>query len=144
MWIKDVEMKNSKDIYDVWHIVKFLCQEIDRKESDQIGKRLAQLSKPLNLNYIESFRQQVMMMLRRPSTLPKIKQSLWKNYVYYKRKSGNSVSSVKPPEELRGITAIAKELLEMERAAFEDGTFFGPSPILYRSKQQLKYIQNES
>lgn len=133
VWMEDIEMKNSKDIYDVWHIMKFLCQEIDRKESDKIGANLANLPKNLNKEYIEDFREKVMLILRRPSTLPKIKQSLWKNYIYYKRKSGNIVDEVNTPETLRNITTIAKELLKMEREAIENETFFGSSPILYRN-----------
>ena len=41
VWLKNQDIKTMKEIYDSWHIVKFLCQELNRKESDEIGQILA-------------------------------------------------------------------------------------------------------
>lgn len=144
MWMKEAKIEGSKDVYEIWHIMKFLCQEISRKEADIIGKELANMPKPFTSQYAEEFRETIMLMLRRPSTLPKIKQSLWKNYIYYKRKSGKTIDEVKPPESARNMTAIAKELITVERAAFENGVLFGATPILYRSKKQIDSVESKT
>lgn len=34
-WLKRKEIKNKKELYEIWHNFKFLCREINRKEADE-------------------------------------------------------------------------------------------------------------
>lgn len=143
VWLKREEITSKQDLYNIWYTLKFLCQELDRKESDYIGQDLAAMPKAYNSLVGEGFRERISNILRQPSTLAKIKQRLWKSYVYYKRKFDEEIEFVKPPETQRGVNRVAFELISLERRTFEKGTFFSSAPILYRDKQRINKILQE-
>ncbi|MDR5659889.1 DUF523 domain-containing protein [Serpentinicella sp. ANB-PHB4] len=144
VWVKKQEIRNKQDLYNFWYTVKFLCQELAPKAAKQIGKDLANLPKGFDANIAENIKNEVTTILRKPSTLPRIKQRLWKSYVYYKQKFNEEIDLIKRPETDRGMTRIAQELILLEREAFEKGTFFSSAPILYRDKQRIaKMLQKK-
>ncbi len=134
MWLKEVEINSKKELFEVWHILKFLVGELDDKFARNIGKELATLQNENIKEYSEDLKNKILEILRRPSSLNRIKQSLWKNYSHYKKVTGDEIELIKPPEIGRGMKVIADEILYMERKAYEGGDFFGTSPIIYRGQ----------
>lgn len=134
VWLKSQPLETKSDLYDIWHTLKFLCQEIDEKRSREIGKEFAAFDKHTNkeTGKFESYRSEMLEILRRPSSTAKIKNRLWKHYTYYLKHSGKAIPDVKEPAELRNMTELAKELLQMELKAMETGILFGASPIINR------------
>lgn len=132
-WLKDIEILSKKDLYTVWHTLKFLCQEISRKDADHIGRELASL-KELDYNQIEYYKKTILNLLRRPSTVPKIKEMLWKNYVYYRKKHGFKGEFINPPTSLRNMTNLVRELTLFERRLIEEGKLPSSSPIVFRGR----------
>lgn len=133
-WLRSEELRSKADIYDMWHTLKFICQELDNEEAREIGKMLAKNDWEFSPDYAEDLRNSLLLLLRRPSSLPKIKHMLWKNYMFYKKKSGMAVDEIMKPEELRNMTHIANELMIMERKAAETGLMFGSAPIHYKGR----------
>lgn len=134
LWLKDQPLDTKQDVYAMWHVLKFLCQEIDEKRSRQIGSALAQLDKNAgkSTDAFEPLRTELLDMLRRPSSVSKIKNRLWKHYQHFRKVTGQSIEGILEPTDLRSMTLLAEELLKMELKAMETGVLFGASPISNR------------
>lgn len=141
-WFRSLEMKNKDDLYKAWYALKFLCQEIDDTWARDMGRKLADLGK-ISEEEISSIRKEILEVLRKPSTVKKITHSLWKNYSYYRKTKGETVEGIHSPDFRRNVTTIAKELLTMERTAFEEGVFFATSPVIYRDKRRMPKVEPE-
>lgn len=128
VWLKNKDFSKPSEIYEIWHILKFLVQEINRKKADEIGKKLAVI-KDFSESEKEEIKDQILDLLREPSTTAKIKNMLWKNYKHLYKKYGISLENIMEPNELRNITHIAEEVLELEKTAKLEELFFGSSPI---------------
>ncbi len=137
-WLKGVELDGREGMYAVWHKLKFLCQELDEPCAREMGRKLAEVGKQKDEAFEEAFRKDVLNLLRRQSDARRIKNSLWKNYSFYRKEKGKSVEGINSPEFKRNITTIAKELVLLERTSFEEGIMFGPSPVLYRERRQIE------
>lgn len=136
VWMKNLEIQSKNDIYDMWHIMKFICQEIDNEGARKLGKKLANLPKVFDKNEFEIIRNEILDLLRQPSSVAKIKQMLWKNYTFYRRKYDITINEeILDPTVPRNMTKIAKELMAMEKQAYQDGNFFGSAPIIYRNQR---------
>ena len=122
------------EIYKAWHIVKFLCQELNRVEADKIGVALANL-KNADENILNEFKVKMLNLLRKPSDIKSIKQSLWKNYSWLRKKKGLFVNEVMAPTNIRNMAHIANELVKLEIVTRDENHLFGASPI-YRGKKQ--------
>lgn len=142
-WLKKTPIVSKSELFDVWNTLKFLCQELDDTWARKRGREIAVLSKELELTYIEQFKTETLELLRRPSTTVKITNSLWKNYVHYKKASGDIIPEIMSPENKRNITTIASELIKIERSSFENNKTFGTSPIIYREKRRAHVEQLE-
>lgn len=136
VWASDIEIKSKTDLFEFWHKMKFLCQEIDEKRSRQLGHEIALKEKGFNLDDANFLRKEVLQILRTPSTLEKIKNRLWKHYTYLRKKHDFEIENVMDPNGLRNVTHLANELLEIERKAVEIGDLFAASPILYKKKDR--------
>lgn len=136
-WLNKQNISKKQDLYNTWYTLKFLCQEIDAKKAGELGKELGNLPNMYDASYVETFKRRVGDILREPSAPARIKEKLWKSYVYHKRKLGEEIEEINPPTTERSITKIAEELNLMERKAFEKGEFFSSAPILYRSSQRV-------
>ncbi len=80
--------------------------------------------------------------LRRPSTLPRIRQAMWKTYVHAKKKGkldGVDLHdlNVESPEVIANSTTIARELALMERVSFENDLLFATTPVLARDRRRV-------
>lgn len=131
LYLADAPLATRADLYDVWYRLKFICQELDDPWAREQGRYLAALKGPLDPETAEKFRREVGDLLRRPSTIKRITGSLWKNYSHHRKVTGRPVPEINPPTALRNVTAIARELILMERAAAADKIMFGTSPVLY-------------
>ncbi|NDL68838.1 DUF523 domain-containing protein [Clostridiales bacterium F-3ap] len=132
LWLSEQEAATPRELYGIWHVLKFLCQELDNPLAREWGKRLSAM-KPGDFPGLgEAFKREVLALLRTPSTLPRIKQSMWKNYIHYRRKTGKDLAQIKMPTDLRSATALAGELLLLERESAVGEVLFGTSPIVYR------------
>jgi uncharacterized protein YbbK (DUF523 family) len=132
VWLKNQDIKTMQEIYDSWHIVKFLCQELNRKESDEIGQILANGN--LSEDSITDIKNKMLLLLRKPSSIEKIKQSLWKNYSWLHKKKKINIEEVMSPTNIRNMSHIAKELVKLEVISREENLLFGASPI-YRERK---------
>lgn len=143
LWLKDRSLLSAKDLYDVWHVLKFVVQEIDRPLADRIGRALAALPKHPPVEELEALRSQVLEALRRPSTPARIRQAMWKTYVHAKkhgRLDGVELHdlSVTSPEVVANSTTIARELALMERVSFENDLLFATTPVLARDARRVR------
>lgn len=132
VWLKHRKINSMSSLYDAWHIVKFLCQELFRKDSDQLGNYIANLKNP-SQEELDEIKNKIMNMLRQPSDIKKIKQSLWKNYKYLEKKKAISIDEVMEPTNIRNMAHIAQELSKVEVVSRTENLLFGASPI-YRSR----------
>lgn len=133
VWVKEAEIENKNQLYDVWHAVKFLCQELDEKTARNLGHELSTLN-DAGKDDFEKYRRIIMELIRKPSTLKKIKAWLWKNYSYYRKNKDIKLDIVKEPTDLRSNTILAEELIKVENKLYLEGYSFGSSPILYRGR----------
>ena len=134
VWLKNKEIKSLDDIYKAWHVVKFLCQELNRVEADEIGTSLANI-KNIDETILDNFKTKMLNLLRKPSDIKSIKQSLWKNYSWLRKKRGLMVEEVMEPTNIRNMAHIAHELVKLEIVSRDENHLFGASPI-YRGKKQ--------
>lgn len=146
LWLREREIVSAKDLYDAWHVLKFVVQEIDRPLAEAMGRRLAALPKHPAAEELEAIRAEVAETLRRPSTLPRIRQAMWKTYVHALKKGrleGVDVHdlTVRSPEFIANSSEIARELQLMERISFENDLLFATSPVLARDKRRVRTSQ---
>jgi uncharacterized protein YbbK (DUF523 family) len=132
VWLKKLEITSKKDIYEAWHALKFICQEVDRPLSDEIGHSLAALPAKLEPSEVELWRGRVLNLLRRPSTLKRIQSVMFKHYAHYRKTFGLKTLEVQAPSEMLGKAAFVAELIKMERKAADQGYMFAGRPVLYK------------
>lgn len=131
-WLKRKDISEVNDLFEAWHALKFLCQEIEEPAARELGNRIADFDKNTSKVELYTIRGEILEMLRKPSDHAKVKQWLWKNYSHLKKKHGIEVEKVCPPEELRNMTHIAEEMLAVELEARREDKIFGSSPIDYK------------
>jgi uncharacterized protein YbbK (DUF523 family) len=132
VWLKRLEIASKKDIYEAWHALKFICQEIDRKTADDIGRSLAAWPGKPGGAELEAWRGEVLDLLRRPSTLKRIQAVMAKHYAHYRKTFGLKTAELQPPSSMLGKAAFVTELARMERKAAEQGYLFAGRPVLYK------------
>lgn len=130
-WIKEAEIESKRQLYDVWHTVKFLCQELDEEMARNLGRKLSSITNT-EREEIEKYRKIILDIFRKPSTLKKIKGCMWKNYNYFRKHKDIEINIVKNPTELRSNTILVEELVKLENKLYNEGYSFGSSPILFR------------
>lgn len=148
LWLKRRDIGGSRDLYDAWHVLKFLVQEIDRPLADAMGRRLAALSKRPPAEELEAIRSDILDALRRPSTRARIRQSMWKTYVHARKKGrleGVDLHDleVDSPEVTANLTRIVDELTTLERISFENDLLFGTSPVIRRDARRVRARETE-
>ncbi len=131
VWLLEKPFDSAQEVVDSWHILKFLCQELSRKEADDIGKTIANL-KGVSADELALLKRRILELLRRPSDVRKIKQSLWKNYAFLRKRFGIESDTVAEPADERSMTRIASELLSLELLTARSDVLFGAVPIRYR------------
>lgn len=139
VWLESRDFSDQKTgssvVVESWHVLKFLCQELSRSKADGIGRRIAAVN-TLDAAARESLKTEVLDLLRTPSEPRKIKQSLWKNYVFLRKRFALENQSVLMPTDERGVLAVARECLSLEILASREGVLFGSSPVRYRRRDE--------
>lgn len=143
LWLSDREIVRASQLYDAWHVIKFVLQETDRSFADAMGRRLAALPKRPPVTVLETLRDEMLDALRKPSTRPRIRQAMFKTYVHAKKKGrldGVDLHdlTVDSPQVGANIDKIAQDLTKLERISFENDLLFGTSPVIFREGRRVK------
>jgi uncharacterized protein YbbK (DUF523 family) len=133
-WLKRQNLSSKKQLYDIWHLLKFMSQEVSRQEADEIGQRLAAMPRRFSTEFAEQWRSDVLGLLRRPSTFKRICSVMLKHYAHYRKHFGQSGQDVRVPQSTDAKRAFVGELHEMEKKAFIDGFDFGGAPVIFRGR----------
>ncbi len=134
-WLKRERISSKKQIYDIWHLFKFLCQEVDVKRAAEMGRSLAAMPRSFAPSFAEQWRSDVLMLLRLPSTIGRIHSIMLKHFAHYRKHFNPSAREVKAPRTEMAKHAFVKELMEMEKRALLEGYDFGGTPVIYRSER---------
>jgi uncharacterized protein YbbK (DUF523 family) len=141
LWLKDRPLTGAADLYESWHVVKFVLQETSRPFADAMGRSLAALPKHPAPEDLTLLRSQMLDALGRPSTRPRIRQAMWKTYTTaakHGRLAGADLHGLgmKPPEEPERLDEIAVALQKMERVSWENDVLFGTSPVVWHDDRR--------
>jgi len=143
LWLKRRPIGRASDLYESWHVVKFVVQETNRPLADEIGRALAALPKNVSVEQLESLRVRMLDALRAPSTRARIRGALWKAYSH-SRKSGDLDDvdmhgiSLERPDTTAGVMQLVEELTVLERVSFENDLLFGTSPVIRRDGRRVR------
>lgn len=132
VWLKRQEIKSKKELYDIWHIFKFICQEVDVPTATAIGQRLANAPKKIDNDFIFTWKKDVLFLIRRPSKLNRIYSIMIKHYAHYRKQLGLKPKEIQPPDITNGKRNFVEELAKMERRAIDQGYHFAGRPIIYK------------
>lgn len=143
LWLADRPITRTADLYEAWHVVKFIIQETDRPLADEMGRTLAALPRNPALGDLEALRGQMLAALRRPSTRSRIEGWMLKTYKHHaKRGTLDGVDlhdlRIDSPEFRANVMTLAEELTKLERISFENDLLFGVSPVLFREGRRVK------
>ncbi|RJP23884.1 MAG: DUF523 domain-containing protein [Candidatus Abyssobacteria bacterium SURF_5] len=136
VWLKHQEIDSKKHIYDIWHLLKFMCQEVAPKESAEIGRRLAAMPSKFSQPFADQWKSEVLMLLRKPSTHARIGSIMLKHYAHYRKHFNPAAGDIKSPRSDIAKHAFVRELREMEKRAYLEGYDFAGTPVLYRACSQ--------
>lgn len=143
LWLSDRPIGRAHELYDAWHVVKFVLQETNRPFADEMGRALAALPKGAGAADLEPLRARMLEALRTPSTKPRIRAALFKTYAHA-RKGGRLEGvdlhglEVDSPETRASIDEVVARLIKMERISFENDLLFGTSPVIFRAGARVK------
>jgi uncharacterized protein YbbK (DUF523 family) len=133
-WLKRQDLSSKKQLYDIWHLLKFMCQEVSRNEADEIGRRLAAMPRKFSPQFADDWRRDVLALLRRPSTFKRIYSTMLKHYAHYRKHLRPGAKDFKPPASTVAKRVFVEELHEMEKRAVLEGFEFGGAPVMYRAQ----------
>jgi hypothetical protein len=134
-WTKRLEIASKSELYSAWHHLKFLCQEVDLRESQRIGAWLAGLPKRLTAESVGEWRSAVLRLLRKPSTFARITSIMQKHYAHYRKHFNPEAKQVQAPAGGLSKHKFVEELLAMEKRAVVEGYDFKGTPVLFREKR---------
>lgn len=142
LWLKRRTIATSRDLYDAWHVVKFVVQETNRPVADEIGRSLAALPKRPPAEQLATLRARMLDALRAPSTRARIKGALMKAHAHA-RKAGQldavdtSMLSVGTAEGSATVDRMVSDLTRLERISFENDLLIGTSPVIRRDRKRV-------
>jgi uncharacterized protein YbbK (DUF523 family) len=134
-WLKRQELTSTSQIYEIWHLLKFVCQEVAPKDATAIGRRLAGMPKAFRNGYAEEWRNEVLNLLRKPSSLGRIHAVMLKHFAHYRKHFNPRARDVNAPRTDIAKRAFVKELHEMEKRAVLEGYEFAGTPVLFRKRR---------
>lgn len=132
VWLQRAEILTKSDVYTIWHQYKFLCQEIDRKKADSIGRQIAEIKGKLSNSQIEEWRNNVLLLLRQPSTYARIQSSIQKHYAFFKKHLPTKKMPVLPFDSFLNKHEFVDRLHQLEQEAYSRNIEFTAVPVLYR------------
>jgi hypothetical protein len=135
IWLKRAEIKNKAEFYEIWHNFKFLIQELDRPAADRIGAELAGMTKKFDRLSAEKLKNEILLILRKPTTLKKIQHAAEKQMSFYCRRFKICYDEKMPIAE-RGKHKFADKLIELEKRAVTENISYGFAPVLFRDNSR--------
>jgi hypothetical protein len=143
LWLRSRDIASARDLYDAWHVIKFIVQETDRPAADEMGRALAALPKRPDPQRLGELRRAMLDALRKPTTRARVRAWAFKTYVHAKKKgklAGVELHdlTVDSPEVRQNAAELARELTTLERISFENDLLFGTSPVIRRDARRLK------
>jgi uncharacterized protein YbbK (DUF523 family) len=136
LWFADRRLERAADLYEAWHVVKFVLQETSRPFADDMGRRLATLPKSTSAEALLPLRREILDALRQPSDRTRIRQAMWKTYAHMRsqgRLAGVDTHGldVRPPEVPERVDEIAEQLVKLERISWENDVLVGTTPVVW-------------
>lgn len=131
VWLKRADIKSKKDLIDIWHDFKFLCQEASRVRSDELGRKIANMPKRIDVKFIESCLDEMMQILRLPSNMARIENSAKKQMAFF-CKHFNIACQDKIPAAEQGKRKYVEKLKELEKRAVQENIDYGFIPVIFR------------
>lgn len=143
LWLSDRAMEGAADLYESWHVVKFIIQETDRPFADAMGRHLAEMPRKPEYSQLVQLRESMLDALRTPSTRSRIAGWMLKSYRFHaKRGTLDGVDlhdlKVDSPEFRANVMSLADELIKLERISFENDLLFATSPVIHRDGRRVK------
>ncbi|PWJ43911.1 DUF523 domain-containing protein [Sediminitomix flava] len=132
VWLCRQDLNSAKSVSEIWHYLKYLCQELNEKKARALGTLIAELNSESTFATFEQIKIDILKILREPTTLPKLKNALWKNYSFLRKNKNFEIPEINPPETLRNVTTFVKELMIAEKESKLKALLLGCSPIVYR------------
>ncbi len=137
-WLKRQDIDAKSRLYEAWHALKFLCQEVDDAGARRIGAEIADLPRHLSAGDVERWRAQALRLLRQPSTLARISSVMLKHFAHYRKHFNPAAATVRAPRSEGAKRTFVEELLVMERRAVDEGYVFGGTPVIYREPRSAR------
>jgi uncharacterized protein YbbK (DUF523 family)/uncharacterized protein YbgA (DUF1722 family) len=134
VWLKRQKIRSKKELYEIWHAFKFVCQEVDQEKAKEIGQNLANLEKKITSEQVEEWRIQVLKLLRQPSSYARIKAIIEKHFAHYNKHFKGKTEKVKLPSDQIGKHKFVEQLKQMEKRAITEDYDFGGTPVLFRGR----------
>ncbi len=136
VWLRRLEIKTKQDMYEAWHMLKFICQEVDNKNAKALGVVIAGAPKKCTQDFINNWKTQTLQLLRKPSSLNRIQAIMVKHYAHYRKAFGLSPKEVSAPDLDMSKHMFVDQLKALERKAFDQGYMFAGNPICYRPTER--------
>lgn len=134
VWLKRKEITSQKELYDVWHHFKFLCQEVDKNYATQLGKKIADM-KGFDEEVIKDWKSETLALLRRPSTFRRIAGTMEKHWAHYNKHFEGKEEKIPTFDDDVSKAKIVEQLNEMEKRAFLEDYGFGGVPVIFRGER---------
>jgi len=138
VWLKRQEITSKQALYEIWHILKFMCQEADRPAADLIGQAIAAAPKKLTESYVREWKTRVLRLLRQPSSLNRISAVMVKHYSHYRKQLGLKSLDIQAPRLEQSKHDFIAELNKMEQRARRENYSFAGNPVIYDPDQRRK------
>ena len=132
VWLKKMNITGKKELYEIWHQLKFMCQEVSDAEARSIGTDIAGAPKRLESEYIDAWKSRVLRLLRSPSELKRIYNVMAKHSAHYRKYFGLKAAGAPPTSRMMGKQQYIEELERFERKAVEQNYVFGGHPVIYK------------
>ena len=131
VWLKRADITGKKELYDAWYHLKFICQEVDEPAARKIGRKLAAAPKRLTREFVDEWRHEVLLLLRRPSTIPRITAAMRKHYAHYRKHTAPGAETPPLPRDEMSRQKFVDSLHEMEKRAALDDFLFAGTPVVF-------------
>lgn len=133
-WLKREEITDKKQLYEIWHSFKFICQEVSVEEANAIGRSLANMEK-FEENFVENWRREVLLLLRKPSNFRRIVSIMEKHWAHYNKHFFDKSAPLPPLEDEVSKAKFVDQLRELEKRAVLEGYDFAGVPVVFRGER---------